>query len=961
MANSTDKSILTAAGKALLAQLNAEEKALVIDKMIFANVPNRPEYPQPDDVVPTDHIVHQEQVEQRGRLSADSVIYSTTLTSDVGPFDFNWTGAYCSEYGVLVTIDHHALTPKTADEPGVAGNTLVRSVVLEYKDIAEITNITVDASSWQYNATERMKKMDSDVAQSIIDQNGKDWFIEDGFLVTPSGSAYSIKAGAGYVSGNRVAMEFDRSVQVPNKPSFIYIDAHREGTTTGEQVTLFNFVVTAEEKDDYIDSSTGKDVKHFVCKIAEVLMDGSVVDLRSDGEQTSKTYVGDVAGYRWGDHIGREAIVDRVYVWQRKDESGNALGTPIQVYTRKHGVEITQEPDFSKFYTLNDTFSLDDVGISEGSDITDILANQVTNQAVKKIVGNDRYVMSKFVKVDRDNLKVKLNSITWLGDYDLYQGSAPTRQIGIITVSGSRDEVPINVTSDIVENDSTFRVDNSAGVIAGEFVVIRDDNKTMNYLARVLSVTANSITTDYTPAWQASAPNVRIYKAKPVSNVSVYIDEIKDLSGSVSPSNQISGVVYLDTVGGQVIIGNAQGMANPALLVRRAYKLKVPIVDAESPRYVDSGRGYTVQFNGALFCTAGILKGHKTRHVVDWTVSAYCTAEMINAVESSQIAVTTHGQYEHDITVGSIYTSKGSVGTLALANAGMSFGERTKRFKVKDSCIINGHFDIQNSEDTEINGARVVESDFVRVNADCVLNDGDFSLCTSFRVRSREDRDQKTVILNGGNYPDVEFQGFTGSFRALNSVMKWFANVDTAQLPKRLKTDNCRHLIETVSILETTDEVSISSSFITVPVNSNAGVIVESKKLSVNQATCENSPVISHDGSRSKVFIVTGLTDIDPSSTRTAAVIRTRDTDGLCANISGVVAEYQGSGPILQFGRNDVFNCKLVLDGNILAGDLEIKQFGSVTHSIVTGNMVKNLLDLPEADSKNAVANNIQI
>ncbi|HBC3454393.1 TPA: phage tail protein [Vibrio parahaemolyticus] len=280
MANTTDKSILTAAGKALLAQLNAEEKPLIIDKMIFANVPNRPEFPQPDDVVPTDDIVHQEQVEQRGRLSADSVIYSTTLTSDVGPFEFNWTGAYCSEYGVLVTIDHHALTPKTADEPGVAGNTLVRSVVLEYKDIAEITNITVDASSWQYNATDRMKKMDSDVAQSIIDQNGKDWFIEDGFLVTPSGSAYNIKAGAGYVSGNRVSMEFDRSVQVPNKPSFIYIDAHREGTPTGEQVTLFDFVITAEEKDDYIDASTGKDIHHFVCKIAEVLADGSVSDLR---------------------------------------------------------------------------------------------------------------------------------------------------------------------------------------------------------------------------------------------------------------------------------------------------------------------------------------------------------------------------------------------------------------------------------------------------------------------------------------------------------------------------------------------------------------------------------------------------------------------------------------------------------------------------------------------------------
>ncbi|WP_260338215.1 phage tail protein [Vibrio ponticus] len=279
MANTTDKSILTAAGKALLAQLNAEEKPLIIDKMIFANVPNRPEFPQPDDVVPTEHIVHQEGVEQRGRLSADSVIYSTTLTSSVGPFDFNWTGAYCSEYGVLVTIDHHALTPKTADQPGISGNTLVRSVVLEYKDIAEITNITVDASSWQYNAVPRMKKMDDDVAQAIIDQNGKDWFIEDGFLVTPQASAFNIKAGAGYVSGNRVMLEFDRSVQVPNKPSFIYVDARREGTPTGEQVTLFDFVVTAEEKDDYTDVNGAK---HFVCKIAQVLDDGSVSDLRPE-------------------------------------------------------------------------------------------------------------------------------------------------------------------------------------------------------------------------------------------------------------------------------------------------------------------------------------------------------------------------------------------------------------------------------------------------------------------------------------------------------------------------------------------------------------------------------------------------------------------------------------------------------------------------------------------------------
>ncbi|MGL0933116.1 phage tail-collar fiber domain-containing protein [Vibrio vulnificus] len=144
-----------------------------------------------------------------------------------------------------------------------------------------LINPNVITASRNYVNTQ-VSKSDERVAQAIIDQNGKDWFIEDGFLVTPSGSAYNIKAGGGYVSGNRVAMEFDRSVQVPNKPSFIYVDAHREGTPTGEQVTLFDFVITAEEKDDYIDSSTGKDVKHFVCKIAQVHADGSVSDLRPE-------------------------------------------------------------------------------------------------------------------------------------------------------------------------------------------------------------------------------------------------------------------------------------------------------------------------------------------------------------------------------------------------------------------------------------------------------------------------------------------------------------------------------------------------------------------------------------------------------------------------------------------------------------------------------------------------------
>lgn len=289
MANTTETKILTTAGRNFLAQVNAEESPFKVDKLIFANIPDRADFPQPEDGVPTDYVVYEKAVERRGRLGPNVVIYSTTLTSAEGPFEFNWTGAYNAEHDVLLAIDHHSLTPKNENRPGIAGNTLVRSMSLEYKDIAEITNIQVDASTWQYDSTQRLAKMDNDAAQAIIDQNGKDWFIDDGFLVTPQSGSFKIQAGAGYVSGNRVSMEYNSSIQVLEKPAYIYMDAWREGTPTGQWETKYNFVVSADELDDYQDTATTPATPHFVCKIAQVMGDGSVQDLRPD--DSAKTLI----------------------------------------------------------------------------------------------------------------------------------------------------------------------------------------------------------------------------------------------------------------------------------------------------------------------------------------------------------------------------------------------------------------------------------------------------------------------------------------------------------------------------------------------------------------------------------------------------------------------------------------------------------------------------------------------
>ncbi|CAH9012405.1 putative hemagglutinin protein [Vibrio phage 199E37-1] len=607
---------------------------------------------------------------------------------------------------------------------------------------------------------------------------------------------------------------------------------------------------------------------------------------------------------------------------------------------------------------------LSGLGVSSGDDISSHMEKLAKATNVRKIKssGLERVQMSKFAQFERNDFLLKLHVVEWTGDYNLYPDKEPDRQVAIITVRGSRELVQAStITSEIKEGDATYTVDTATGLVEGGFAVLIGGAK-YNYLTRVEKIDGNKVTLDYSAGWDESANIVKIYAATPIINPNVMIDSIVDKSGSLLTKNLITGVSFLDTFKGSLRVDNAYDMANPVGLTRRAHSLNIPYMDSHNPRLDGAGQGYTLQLNGSTFCHTGIIKGSNVRHSIDWTRSAYCTADVIYGTETTGVAVTTHGAYEHDITVNEIHTSKGCAGTLFVANAGSQFGERTKRFKVNKRVIINGQVDFQNAEDIEINGAVLQESVSVRINSDCVLNQCDFSACTSFRVRSRADRDQLSVVLNGGNYPNIEFQNFTGTLRADNSIMKWFVNQDTSVIPKSIKTVNCVHDITDPLVLSLNQTLSLSSAYIKVPeIFSSIGVIVECPKLIITSADCENSPVISHDSTVAKTFTINGLVDVNPNSERTAAIIRCRKVNGLVVNLSGVISKAGGSGKIVEMGRNDNANITLQMANNHLNGDMAITEFGSVVKSTIVGNAVKNLSNLPANDASNGVVANIQI
>lgn len=275
--------VITKAGEALMARKAQANEQLDIDTFIFANVPGQdPAAPidRDEGVPPVAQQVHQQQVQQYGRISDNIVVYSTVLSSTTGSFEFNWLGLYSSVNQTLVAIQHVPTVTKTVTAPGVAGNTLNRNFGIEYSGIAELTGINVDPETWQLDFTARLDGMDELTRQLAADMNGKDWFIGDGFKVVPRSTlnTFKVTAGAGYVSGLRVELAADHILTLSSYPQFVYVDAWFDGTSESIWKGHTAFTVTNTEMDDYIDVN-GRN--HYVFKLARITAADVVEDLRN--------------------------------------------------------------------------------------------------------------------------------------------------------------------------------------------------------------------------------------------------------------------------------------------------------------------------------------------------------------------------------------------------------------------------------------------------------------------------------------------------------------------------------------------------------------------------------------------------------------------------------------------------------------------------------------------------------
>ena len=271
-------SLITPQFEQYIAQQTINKGTVVFDEFVFANIPgltaenlkNHLTMPQ------AAHIVHRQAVSQSGVVNENAVVYSVTIGTEVGDFDFNFIGLVNKSKNMLAVAIQTTPVKKVRNKNAVQGNSITRNVLLEFSGAKALTNINVAAQTWQIDFTVRLHGIDEKIRLTNRDLYGRAVFFDDSFLVKrKSGNDYTIEPGVAYVEGVRANMTALENINAANLPCSIYLDVVHHCTVTGAYETEIKFLKA--NKADYTDTTNRP---HYVQILADIDRNGVVTDRR---------------------------------------------------------------------------------------------------------------------------------------------------------------------------------------------------------------------------------------------------------------------------------------------------------------------------------------------------------------------------------------------------------------------------------------------------------------------------------------------------------------------------------------------------------------------------------------------------------------------------------------------------------------------------------------------------------
>lgn len=274
--------IITLKGETRIAECLGTGGVLTIDRFILSYDPAIDPTAPIDRNTPfpaEDTIVYQEAVTQSSYVNPNQVVYSLFMDSTVGPFKFNRMDLVESVTNTNVAIATVHTQNKIADDPGagIRGQSMTRNFMIIFDGAATITNITVEAATWQIDFMARLHASDELERLSSRDTWGRSCFWRDGFLVQKVDNGFQLVSGLGYVDGIRIYAAMEQSITPGTLPTDVWLDVCRRGNLNGvtpEITVVFN----GNAQQDYTDS---QQVDHYLERIASINSDGIVTDRRT--------------------------------------------------------------------------------------------------------------------------------------------------------------------------------------------------------------------------------------------------------------------------------------------------------------------------------------------------------------------------------------------------------------------------------------------------------------------------------------------------------------------------------------------------------------------------------------------------------------------------------------------------------------------------------------------------------
>ncbi|RQM78610.1 hypothetical protein EHZ47_00435 [Aeromonas jandaei] len=263
-----------------------DQVPVVLDEVVLADIPNL-DITAPIDpntgLPPQAQIVHRHPVDQRGRINNNAVAYSIVMDTTVGNFSFNAMYLINKASGMVGMIVYKGRETKTKTDQatGTTGNSLVKSMLMEYDQAATPTVTTVEAGPGQIASPARLLGMDEQLRLQAIACFGSSAFFGDGFKLINKAGSNKVQPGVAMVGGLRIQLDAEQAVTVGAKPVGVWVDVHRAGTILSRWDNHFEFKTSTTELTDYTDSNG---YRHYVAKLGVVEANATVTDKRPANE-----------------------------------------------------------------------------------------------------------------------------------------------------------------------------------------------------------------------------------------------------------------------------------------------------------------------------------------------------------------------------------------------------------------------------------------------------------------------------------------------------------------------------------------------------------------------------------------------------------------------------------------------------------------------------------------------------